>query len=96
MLKCAPTALDDTAKGNVAKICREILAPLVKIDGGEMYLVGIEGDDVHIHLTGACAGCPGSALTTDKIILPALRAAASKVRVTVTTGTRVPQGAERV
>jgi Fe-S cluster biogenesis protein NfuA len=87
--------VDDAAKAQIAKICREILAPLVKTDGGEMYLVRIEGDDVHIHLTGACAGCPGAAMTSDRILLPALRAAVPKVRVIVSTGTRVPEGADR-
>jgi len=79
----------------ITSICREVLSPLVKTDGGEMYLVRIDGDDVHIHLTGACAGCPGASITGDKVLLPALRAAAPKVRVVVTTGTRVPEGAER-
>jgi len=87
--------VDDAAKAQIAKICREILAPLVKTDGGEMYLVRIDGDDVHIYLTGACAGCPGASLTSDRVFLPALRAAVPKVRVLVTTGTRAPDGAER-
>jgi len=75
-------------KDQIERICREILAPLIKADGGEMQVVKIEGDDVHIHLSGACAGCPGSAVTQDQVILPALRAAAPKVRVTLTTGIR--------
>lgn len=85
--------MDDAAKAQITKICREILAPLVKSDGGTMYLVRIEGDDVHVHLTGACAGCPGAALTGDKVFLPALRTAVPKVRVVLTTGARVPDGA---
>ena len=96
MLEKAHTALDDAAKGQIAKICREVLAPLVETDGGEMHLVRVDGDDVHIHLTGACAGCPGASLTADKIFLPALRAALPKVRVVVTTGTAAPAGAERL
>lgn len=88
--------VSDPLKEQVTKICREILAPLVKTDGGEMYLVALEGDDVHIHLAGACAGCPGASLTADKILLPALRTAAPKVRVIVTTGVRIPPGAEKM
>jgi Fe-S cluster biogenesis protein NfuA len=87
--------VDDAGKAMIAKICREILAPLVKADGGEMYLVRIDGDDVHLHLTGSCAGCPGASLTNDRVLLPALRAAVPKVRVVVSTGARVPDGAER-
>jgi Fe-S cluster biogenesis protein NfuA len=88
--------VDDSVKDQIAKVCREILAPLVRTDGGEMYLVKFEGDDVHIHLAGNCAGCPGSAMTSDKVILPVLRTAAPKVRVVLTTGVRIPHGAERV
>lgn len=61
-----------------------------------MHVVRYEGDDVHIHLTGVCAGCPGASLTNEKVILPALRAAAPKVRVILTTGIRAPDGARKV
>jgi Fe-S cluster biogenesis protein NfuA len=61
-----------------------------------MYIVRFEGDDIYIHLSGACAGCPGAALTEDKVILPALRAAAPKVRVILTTGVRAPDGAQKI
>jgi Fe-S cluster biogenesis protein NfuA len=84
------------AKEKALSICREILAPLVKSDGGQMYLVRLEGDDVHIHLAGTCAGCPGAALTGEKIISPALRAALPKVRLVVTTGVKIPEGAAKV
>jgi Fe-S cluster biogenesis protein NfuA len=58
--------------------------------------IRFDGDDIYIHLSGACAGCPGAALTEDKVILPALRAAAPKVRVFLTTGVRAPAGAQKV
>jgi Fe-S cluster biogenesis protein NfuA len=83
-------------KEEIAKICREILAPLIRTDGGEMYLVRFEGNDLHLHLSGKCAGCPGVSLTGDKVILPALRAAAPKLRLIVTTGVTVPDGAEKL
>jgi Fe-S cluster biogenesis protein NfuA len=88
--------VDETAKAQLERICREILAPLVRADGGEMYVVRFDGDDVHIHLGGVCAGCPGASLTSEKVILPALRAAAPKVRVVLTTGIHAPAGASRV
>jgi Fe-S cluster biogenesis protein NfuA len=77
-------------KEQIERICREILAPLIASDGGEMHLVRFDGEDVHIHLSGACAGCPGAAITGDQVILPALRAASPKVRIVLTTGVRVP------
>jgi Fe-S cluster biogenesis protein NfuA len=88
--------VDESVKEQIAKVCREILAPIVKTDGGQMYLVRFDGDDVHIHLAGTCAGCPGASITGDKILLPALRVAAPKVRVVVTTGIRIPEGAEKL
>ncbi len=75
-------------KEQIERICREVLAPLIATDGGQMHVVGFDGDEVHIHLSGACAGCPGAQLTADKVILPALRAAVPKVRVVLTTGIR--------
>jgi Fe-S cluster biogenesis protein NfuA len=88
--------LEDSIKEQITRICREILAPLVKTDGGEMFLLRVDGDDVHIHLSGACAGCPGASMTGDKVFLPALRTALPKVRVVLTTGIRVPEGAQRL
>ena len=82
-------------KEQIERICAEVLAPLVRADGGEMYLVRYDGDDVHIHLTGVCAGCPGASLTSEKVILPALRTAAPKVRVVLTTGIRAPEGSRK-
>jgi Fe-S cluster biogenesis protein NfuA len=85
--------VDTSIKQQVERILREVLAPLVKTDGGDMYLVRWEGEDVHIHLAGACAGCPGASMTNDSIILPAVRSVAPKAGVVVTTGVRIPDGA---
>ena len=88
--------MDESVRDHIAKVCREILAPLIRTDGGEMYIVAFNGDEMHIHLTGTCAGCPGAALTGDKVILPALRAAAPKIRLVVTTGIKIPDGAAKL
>jgi Fe-S cluster biogenesis protein NfuA len=69
-------------------MCRDILAPLVRVDGGELQVLRFEGDDVHIHLSAACAGCPGATLTADKVIQPALTSIAPAIRVVLTTGAR--------
>jgi Fe-S cluster biogenesis protein NfuA len=94
--KEARARVDNSVRDQIERVFREVLAPIVKADGGEMYLVRWDGDDVHVHLAGACAGCPGSALTADSILLPAVRSLAPKARVVVTTGFRVPEGARRV
>ena len=35
--------MDESVKDQIAKVCREILAPLIRTDGGEMYLVRFDG-----------------------------------------------------
>jgi Fe-S cluster biogenesis protein NfuA len=87
---------DDEDDADLLKLCHDVLAPLVAADGGVMYLVKAAGDDVHIHLTGTCAGCPGASLTRDGVIAPAVRTVKPKARVVVTTGYRVPDGAKKI
>jgi Fe-S cluster biogenesis protein NfuA len=78
------------------KVCREVVAPLVRADGGEVYVVKVEPDHLTLHLSGACAGCPGAGLTTKNVIEPAVGAAAPSARVVVTTGFRIPEGASKL
>jgi Fe-S cluster biogenesis protein NfuA len=84
------------ARAEILKMCREILAPLVQADGGEMYLVTADADEVHIHLAGTCAGCPGATHTRDRVLEPAIASIAPKAALKVTTGWLVPKGAEKV
>ena len=88
--------MEPDARTQILKMCREILAPLVHADGGEMYLVSVSPEEVHIHLAGTCAGCPGASLTRDRVLEPALLSVAPKLAVKVTTGWIVPSGAEKV
>jgi Fe-S cluster biogenesis protein NfuA len=88
--------VDNSVKEQVERIFAEVLSPLVRSDGGEMYLVRWDGDDVHVHLAGACAGCPGASITADSVLLPAVQTVAPKARVVVTTGFRIPEGAKKV
>jgi Fe-S cluster biogenesis protein NfuA len=78
------------------KVCREVIAPMVRADGGEIYLVSVEADHLALHLSGTCAGCPGAVLTTRGIIEPAIHAVAPSARVVVTNGMRVPEGASMI
>ena len=88
--------MDKDAKDQVERLLRDVCSPLVHADGGELHLVRWEGEDVHLHLSGSCAGCPGASLTSDRIILPAVRSVSSKTRVVLTTGVRPPDGSRRV
>jgi len=74
----------------------EIIAPLIEADGGELYLVNHENDEVKLHLAGTCSGCPGAALTSRGVISPTLRSLNPQVRVVVTTGFLIPEGASRI
>jgi Fe-S cluster biogenesis protein NfuA len=78
------------------RLCRDVLAPLVEADGGILYLVTVTADDVHLHLSGTCAGCPGSTFTRDRVLGPALVSVAPKAKLRLTTGVRIPDGALRI
>lgn len=84
------------ANDAVLKACRELLAPLVTADGGVLYVVSATAEDVHIHLAGTCAGCPGATLTSERLVQPTLSAVVPRATVRVTTGYRVPDGATKV
>ena len=94
-MDAAPPPL--TASGEaVVKACREVLAALIEADGGRMFLVSATTDDIHIHLAGTCAGCPGSAHTASRVLAPTLDRAVPKAKLRVTTGWQVPAGALRL
>lgn len=78
------------------KVCRDVIAPLVRADGGELFIVAVEPDHVTLHLAGTCSGCPGAILTARGIIEPAVHAIAPTARVVVTNGAKVPEGASPV
>jgi Fe-S cluster biogenesis protein NfuA len=78
------------------KVCKDVIAPLVRADGGELYLVAVEPDHLTLHLAGTCSGCPGAVLTTRGVIEPAIHAVAPSARVIVTSGVKVPDGASLV
>ena len=80
----------------VMKALAELAAPLVKADGGELYLVSATGDDVHVHLTGTCAGCPGATMTKERLLEPTVHGVVPRATLKVTTGWRVPEGAKKV
>lgn len=83
----------------VAKALSEFAVKLVHADGGELYVVSATTDDVHLHLTGTCAGCPGATMTRERLLEPTVHGAAAnmaRATVKVTTGWRVPEGASKI
>jgi NifU-like protein len=55
--------------------------PLLRLDGGDIDLVDIDGDDVSVRLMGRCARCPQAELTLHFGIEESLRTHLPRVRV---------------
>ena len=75
------------------ELCRGVLGPLVRQDGGELYLVTAEANLLALHMAGIYSGCPGVGVIVDSVILPAVRALFPNMRIVVTNGVRIPEGA---
>jgi len=55
------------AKDEIARVVREVLAPLVRADGGDLYLVSVKETGVCLHVTGRFSGCPGNTLARRRV-----------------------------
>lgn len=85
--------MPSSLRPQLVSLCRDVLAPLLAADGGVLYVVQLEDDQVILHLGGTCAGCPGAPITSNTIIDPAIHSVAPAARVKVTHGALVPEGA---
>jgi Fe-S cluster biogenesis protein NfuA len=71
----------DVSDGSVfAAVVREVLAPMIARDRGEIEWRGLHDGVAEIVLRGACLGCPGQSFTVSQVVLPALQAADPSVR----------------
>ena len=59
----------------------ERIRPALNADGGDIELVGMEGDLVRVRLTGACAGCASAEMTLRVGVEGALRRVRPGLRV---------------
>jgi Fe-S cluster biogenesis protein NfuA len=59
----------------------ERIRPALQADGGDIELIGLDGDIVRIRMTGACAGCPSANVTLQAGIEVALRRVRPQLRV---------------
>ncbi len=78
------------------KMLREVLGPLVALDGGEIYLVSVGKKEVTLHLAGTLSGSPASDAVTRRIVEPAVHAIMPKAKVVVSSGWMIPKGAEKM
>ncbi|HYP88329.1 MAG TPA: NifU family protein [Polyangiaceae bacterium] len=83
-------------KDEIVRVVREVLAPLVQADGGEIYLVSVEDSGVALHLAGRFSGCAGNTLARRRVFEPLIASAAPGAHLTVTTGPLIPKGAQRI
>ena len=47
--------------------------PFMRADGGDIELVGVDGNSAEVKLTGMCAGCPSAHMTLNLGVESALR-----------------------
>ncbi|MHB8140761.1 MAG: NifU family protein [Vulcanimicrobiaceae bacterium] len=57
--------------------------PAIAADGGEVWLIKIEGDVAFVQMLGACGGCPASTLTLKGAIETVVTAEVPEVREVV-------------
>jgi Fe-S cluster biogenesis protein NfuA len=48
--------------------------PYITGDGGEVWLVRVEGETAYVQMLGACGGCPASTMTLKNAIEAAVTA----------------------
>lgn len=87
---------DDMDRDPRLRVLTDVIAPLVRADGGELYLVELGDGRVRLHLAGRFAGCPGNTIVTRRVIEPALSAAAPGTEVVVSSGSLIPDGSKRL
>jgi Fe-S cluster biogenesis protein NfuA len=54
---------DETLFQSVNTIIEKDIRPFIEADGGQIKLKSVEEGIVYVQLAGACAGCPGAAMT---------------------------------
>lgn len=84
------------ASDELLRVLRDILAPMVQADAGELYLVEADAQQVCLHLRGRFSGCPGNTLVARRIIEPLISRAAPNAKLRLTSGYLVPDGAFRI
>ena len=85
----------DASRQQLLALCRNVLAPMLRADEGELYIVSVDDNELIIHLAGTCSGCPGAGMTIRSVIEPAVRQLSEEVRLIVTVGAKMPPGALR-
>jgi Fe-S cluster biogenesis protein NfuA len=83
-------------KEQILATVREIVAPLIRADGGDLYVVEAGERSLTLHVSGRFSGCPGNTLARRRVIEPLLAARFPGLELEMTSGPLVPSGAERI
>lgn len=78
---------------SVYDVMESIVEPLLRADGGKLYISALSQREAVLHVRGTFAGCPGNTLVIRRVIEPALHAVAPGCRVTVSAGELLPEAA---
>lgn len=81
---------------DLKQVLIEVLVPLLETEGGELYLVEASKKEVKLHLAGAFAGSPAADTICRRIVEPVVRKVHPKAKLTVSSGWRIPNGAEKL
>lgn len=57
------TASADFTREQVQSVLNDLVRPALQSDGGDIQLIDVIGNDVHVTLVGACHSCPSAVLT---------------------------------
>ena len=81
---------------DILRVLSDIVMPLVRNEGGRLYVVSIEQDRLAVHLAGRLGGAPGVRIFGRKILEPAIHSVAPQAQVILTTGCLIPEGASEI
>ena len=79
----------------ILEVVRELVAPLIRADGGEIHIVSVDDAGVSLHLSGRYSGCPGNTLARRRVIEPLISKRVPGARVALSSGPLLPKGAEK-
>lgn len=57
----------------ITEVIENKVAPMLRMDGGDIELIDVDGKNVMVKLRGACAGCPGAKATLKNLVQETLR-----------------------
>jgi Fe-S cluster biogenesis protein NfuA len=83
-------------RDQILEVVRDIVCPLIRADGGQIYLVSVADRALALHLTGRFSGCPGNTLAKRRVLEPLLAARFPDLKLEITSGPLIPKGAEEL